>query len=148
MELEEGEHVCSKCKGKGSFFASHSHSAPNHNHGYSSPPQHMWNGESSSYAIEEICQRCNGTGKLDWISNAMGDAPNKSNVFSMSGHTHSLATMPRANSNVSFYHSGTKMLEIKEDGIYIQDQKVEDGAGKDKKKIYERFNKFLNRAGY
>lgn len=49
MILEEGEEVCSSCKGRGYH-----------------PSKQDWNTMAST------CQKCNGEGKVDWISNAMG----------------------------------------------------------------------------
>ena len=47
IKLEEGEVICSRCEGRGCspFF--------------------------SIQEAQETCPKCNGEGKLDWVSNAM-----------------------------------------------------------------------------
>ena len=47
--LEEGEEICSSCKGLGYH-----------------PSKQDWN------TLAETCQKCNGARKVDWITNAMG----------------------------------------------------------------------------
>lgn len=60
IELQEGETICDKCEGTGRD--------PNHNH--------PWNWTN-------ICPKCQGEKKLDWISRATGVAPK--DPYSMPG---------------------------------------------------------------
>ena len=48
LYLKVGELICDKCKGQGDY-------------------------NTFSKSISIWCSRCEGTGKVDWISNAMGD---------------------------------------------------------------------------
>jgi len=132
MSLNPGEHQCPKCSGKGKYSEAHSHS-----HGYSSQPHHSNAGVSESYAVETVCTRCHGSGKLDWITNAMGEG--KSPFLH-----HAVNPLLSANNNdITFYSNGKTMLEVKSDGFYVQGRKI-----KDDQKVYDRFNKFLRGNGY
>ena len=134
MVLNPGEEMCPKCNGNGKYFQSHSHELPQHNH------QLGAHNHSSSYAAEGICDRCGGVGKIDWVTRAMGESPNRlNNLNIMSGHTHS-HVLPN---ELSFQIGGTEMLKISDEGFYIEGEKIED-----KNKIYERFSKFMTDAGY
>jgi len=57
VELSEGEVICPVCKGSGSNEKTN----------------------SNNCSFHFICLRCNGTGKLDWISRAM--APKEPNPY-------------------------------------------------------------------
>ena len=66
LKLEEGEVICSRCDGNG-------HVPSNY-------------GSMMSEGGQITCPKCWGDGKLDWISNAMGERPRESiptngNVF-------------------------------------------------------------------
>ena len=63
IDLEDGEVICSKCKGKGSM---------------------PYIDDELIYA--GVCQKCHGNGKLDWISDIMG-LPPKSKWHGTSGGT-------------------------------------------------------------
>jgi DnaJ-class molecular chaperone len=52
VELSPGEEICPKCKGKGE-----------------NPDA------EENCSIDLICFRCNGTGKVDWVTKAMGERP-------------------------------------------------------------------------
>ncbi len=135
MELKPGEIKCNKCNGSGKYCTSHVHSLPEHNH--SNPHNH----NLSSYAAESICAKCNGAGKVDWITNAMGEQPNR---FITSGsHNHGNLAGLNPSENVTFHISGSTVLEINKDGFYVEGRKITDD-----KEVYDRFNKFLVGAGY
>ena len=136
MTIEPGEYTCPKCKGNGKYAESHSHAHPSHNH------NHRDSGVHSSYAVETICNRCCGSGKIDWIQNAMGEQKSNPLITTPGSHTHTIGTtIP--NDNVEFYHNGTEMLKIAKDEFYIQGRKVNDDQ-----KIYDRFNKWLVSSGF
>ena len=117
MDLQPGEHVCSECRGTGTC-----------------PPA------DEKIKFDELratCGKCGGSGKVDWVTNAMGESKhpffyNTTKIFETS-----------PDSDLTFYINGKTMLEIKKDGFYVQGQKVTD-----KKKIYDRFHKFLKTAGF
>lgn len=60
LVLNEGEMICDKCEGTGEDS---SQSA------------------SSVYSFTRFCKKCLGTGKVDWVENAMGKKPNKESNF-------------------------------------------------------------------
>lgn len=136
--LNDGEMICKKCKGTGKYFSSvsehqHNHTL-HHNHGY------------SSYAAETVCSICNGSGKVDWITNAMGEGKRLNNIHthSLPSHTHgNVALATTLSSDISFYAGGKEMLKLADDGFYVNGTKLTDD-----KKIYNRFHKFLKGAGY
>jgi len=49
-DLKEGEVICSKCEGRGSLPS-----------------------KFNPYELASICPKCGGEGKVDWITNAMGE---------------------------------------------------------------------------
>jgi len=55
IELEEGEVICARCEGAGCL------------------PSTI----DAIDILQETCLKCNGKGKLDWISNAMGTRKRK-----------------------------------------------------------------------
>lgn len=59
-DIEEGEEICSKCDGTGVIPSTENPSE-----------------------LASVCWKCNGNGKVDWITNAMGQ-PRQSN-YSSSG---------------------------------------------------------------
>lgn len=63
MILEEGEEICSSCKGRGYH-----------------PSKQDWNTMAST------CQKCNGAGKVDWITNAMGVPKRKQPLYGTSSY--------------------------------------------------------------
>ena len=130
--LNDGESVCKKCNGTGQCFFSTSET-PQHNHSLNH------NHNSPSYGTVNVCSKCKGFGKVDWITNAMGEGKNLNN-----SHTHlhgSLAyNLP---SDVIFYTGGKEMLKISDDGFYVNGNKITDD-----KNVYERFHKFLKASGY
>ena len=131
MELNPGEYLCKKCHGKGIWHGTSEHKHNMHNH-------------SSSYAVEWVCNKCNGTGKLDWVTNAMVRPPHTYLTSQMPSHTH--ASLASLNNDITFSAGGaggSEMLKISEDGFYVDGEKVED-----KLKVYERFNDFLVASGY
>ena len=136
MKLEPGEYTCPKCSGSGKLYESHTHNynsnhAPAHNHN---------NGQS--YAVETICNRCCGSGKIDWVQKAMGEQKNNNPLFHPGGgHTH-VATMP--NDAISFnVNNGDEMLKIAKDGFYVDGEKLDDPHD-----VYNRFNQWLVSAGF
>jgi DnaJ-class molecular chaperone len=63
--LEEGEEICSSCKGRGYH-----------------PAKQAWNTMAST------CQKCNGEGKVDWITNAMGVPKRKQQIYGTSSYSY------------------------------------------------------------
>ncbi len=61
-KLEEGEVICSKCEGEG------------------------WVKKDAAFpslpGFSPRCSKCNGQGKLDWVSNIMGEIPHFHNLLS------------------------------------------------------------------
>ena len=115
---------CNKCGGNGSTYHSHSH----HVHG-------------NSHAVADVCTKCGGAGKLDWITNAMESIDkNVINIASLPAHTHGNLAAP---STIEFYSGdGTEMLSIKDDGFYVKGKKVVNDLD-----IYNEFKAFLKQAG-
>ena len=141
INLNDGEFKCGKCKGNGKYLVSsvselsahqHNHSI-NHNHG------------TSSYAVETVCSKCNGIGKVDWITNAMGEGKNLNNLHTHSfpSHTHGNFSLASQQNDISFYSGGKEMLKIADDGFYADGNKITDD-----KDVYKRFHKFLKSSGY
>ncbi len=64
VELKEGEIICNKCNGTGTNTDSN----------------------PSGYVWPNVCSKCQGEKKLDWISAATGVAPKEVSSFSSSGH--------------------------------------------------------------
>jgi hypothetical protein len=129
--LNDGESICKKCNGTGQHFISVS-GAPYHNN------------HSPVYGTVNVCSKCKGFGKVDWITNAMGEGKNVNNLHthSLPSHTHgSLAySLP---SEFTFNVGGKEMLKISDDGFYANGNKLTDD-----KNVYERFHKFLKASGY
>ncbi len=76
--LEEGEVICSKCEGKGQFFIVV---------------------RDDEYKYHTECNKCNGEGKLDWITNIMWVDPEERWSFSMSGKSYSISSSSSPKNN-------------------------------------------------
>jgi len=94
MDLEEGEVICSKCKGKGLIL---------HN---------------DIKKMDYNCGKCNGTGKTDWITNAM------SRDFSYIEP----GAMMNPCAEVELYYEGIRTIKTTTDGFKIWGQKKMKGA--------------------
>jgi DnaJ-class molecular chaperone len=125
MELEEGEVLCSKCSGKGVFYQT---DVNGHQH---APVQ----------ALVSNCTKCNGAGKLDWISNIMKNN-NHNHTHGIGSHTHSFPISQSAPSDITFNCEGEEMISIKKDGFYVKGNKIADDL-----EIYKQFKAFLNQSG-
>jgi DnaJ-class molecular chaperone len=134
MKLEEGEVLCSKCSGKGVFYHS------DHNGHQHAPVQ----------ALVSNCTKCNGAGKLDWISNIMKNINNNHNhTHGIGSHTHSFPISQSVfhgvydePSDITFHCEGEEMISIKKDGFYVKGNKIADDL-----EIYKQFKAFLNQSG-
>ena len=117
--LNEGEEFCSVCNGES----------------YAPLPD-----KDKETLSREICWKCKGAGKLDWISNAMFS---KSDSLITNGMTGLTIAPYIPTHDVTFNIHNKEMIKIAEDGFYVEGRKVSGD-----KEIYEGFKKFLGEAGY
>lgn len=109
MELQEHEVICDKCHG-----------------------DPMIDEEGH---ISILCERCGGTGKLDWVDKAMAGAKKVATPMFLNSMD--------PPSDITFYAKDQEeMLKITKDGFYVKGKKISDD-----KKVYSAFVKFLQEAG-
>ena len=113
--LNDGEVICKECEGKGKLYQ-----------------------VDCSY---RTCEKCNGDGKVDWVTHAMGPGLNSPIVDVL--QTNGTLTIPPPSSDLTFWIHDKEMIKLSEDGFYIEGRKVSDD-----KSIYEGFKKFLQSAGF
>jgi len=91
-DLKEGQLICPKCDGGGSY-------------------------PKKSAALEDPyflrCSKCQGIGIVDWIENVVGKPA------IMSGRSSSSFSSADPNGQVSLYYKGTKLLETNSKGMKI-----------------------------
>ena len=116
MQLNEGEVICNKCDGAGAIAKKH----------------------HSDGIITVDCPKCYGTGKTDWVTNAMKEIK-KPSLY----HPNPVPIMTAdPDDAITFYYNGKATIELKKDGFYIKGNKIADD-----KKIYKAFVQFLKNAG-
>jgi len=116
MKLNDGEVKCSKCEGTGK------------------------EPKSKEDCLIYGCEFCGGTGKVDWVENAMKSIKNDS-LF----HAGNMIASFNPTCDITFYTDGnTESLRLCGNGDFIVKGKklVND------KKLYEGFVDFLKDAGY
>jgi len=86
------------------------------------------------------CSNCGGSGKVDWVTNAM-ESIKKSDFLYNQGSI-SLAT--NAPADIEFYTNNIVFLKICQNGDFL----VKGKKVKNDKKIYDGFVEFLKSAGY
>ena len=106
MELQEHELVCRGCEGSGIK-------------------------DNDEIALV-VCQKCGGSGKVDWISNAMGSVPSI-----IQG-----VTFQQPPSDINFCCDNEEVLRITKDAFYIKGNKIADDN-----KIYDAFVDFFKQCG-
>jgi hypothetical protein len=89
-DLEEGEVICNVCDGGGSY------------------PKKFAELEDPKYLR---CYKCNGAGKLDWVTNVMGVKTKLLDRYGL-----------RAESEVSLYYEGKIILETRPNGILFHEK--------------------------
>lgn len=116
----EGIEICSKCNGKKVITEFPSDDNP----------------RLQSPLVKE-CDKCNGKGKLDWVSNAMtSKIRDFVSTFSFNA--------PPADVLFSVDNGRKEMLKICENGdFFVKGKKVVND-----KQVYEGFIKFLKESGY
>jgi len=114
MEIKDGEVECNKCYGAGII-------------------------DEDDSTVMLTCQRCSGTGKLDWISNAMVEI-DKTSLLHDCTKVMSLAP----NSDIIFYIHNKEYLKICDNGDFL----VNGQLAKNDQAVYDGFVNFLKSTGF
>jgi len=111
MNLQEHEVICSKCDGE-AFV-------------------------TFDGSIREVCHKCGGEGKVDWVSNAMQEASCLSTISQL--HT-TLSSLP--SNDITFHFEGEDVIKLTKDSFYVKGKKIADD-----KKLYDAFVNFFRGVG-
>jgi DnaJ-class molecular chaperone len=114
MNLQEHEVICSKCDGEALITIDDN--------------------------VKEVCDKCGGKGKLDWISNAMS---RKVTLVTPGVYTQEVDLSPFIpSSDITFHSEGKEMIKLTKDSFYVKGKKIADD-----KKLYDAFVDFLRGIG-
>lgn len=115
MNLNEGEKICEMCGGEGEVIG--------------------------DYPYGQTCSECNGKGKVDWVTKAMGSVKNLFDSRYSSFHH----TIAQPNADITFsVNNGTEVLKVCENGdFFVRGNKVTTD-----KEVYDGFVDFLKGSGY
>ena len=114
MNLQEHEVICSKCDGEGFIPIDDN--------------------------VTEVCHKCGGKRKLDWVSNAMS---RKVTLVTPGVYTQEVdLSLCVPLNDITFNFEGVESIRLTKDAFYVKGKKIADD-----KKLYDAFVNFLQGVG-